>query len=49
MVVALAAEAGGPESGCGLNFFPLPAGNTNVCGIKDLWCSSAVQLLSTQI
>ena len=31
-------------------FFSLPAGLvTNVDGMKDLWCSSTVWLLSTQI
>ena len=31
-------------------FFSLPVGSvTNVDGTKDLWCSSTVRLLSTQI
>ena len=52
-VRAPAAKAGGP----GFDpwwlpcfFFSLPAGSvTNVDGMKDLWCSSTVWLLSTQI
>ena len=44
MVRAPAVYAGGP------GFLPLPAAwLTNVDGMKDLWCSSTIQLLSTQI
>ena len=47
MVRAPAAQAGGP--GFDPQWLPRIQLATNVDGMKDLWCSSTVWLLSTQI
>ena len=52
MVRAPAAQAGGPgfdPQWLPRIFFLFQLAYTNVNGMKDLWCSSTVRLLSTQI
>ena len=51
MVRAPATQAGGPgfDPQWLPGFFLFQLAYTNVNGMKDLWCSSTVRLLSTQI